>query len=142
MLSLGGGGGGVGSDRAWEFSHGRHGAFMNKGIRHPLPAPGILPPSNSHHSKVGDGLIIQGDLGGRAAAAGLGGVGAAGSGGEGGKSTMSFAEILELMSKSAGGGRISQCSSRTSVIPEQNVHPPISYPTQQLRISYVCCFHY
>ena len=104
---------------------------MNQGTRHSFPPPGFLPLSNPNPSNVGDGHIIRGDGGGGGAPA------AAGGGGGGGNSSMSFAEILELMSKSGGGGRISQSSSRSSVIPKQIVHPPISIPTQQLRLSCV-----
>ena len=41
MLSIGGGV----SDRAWELSHGRRGAFMNQGTRGLIPTPGTLLPS-------------------------------------------------------------------------------------------------
>ena len=117
-----------GSDRTWEFSHGRHGAFMKQGPRHPFPTPRILPPSNPHPSKVGDGLIIQGDLGGRAAAARPGGVAAACAG----IPTMSFAEHIELSSRSAAhsGFPSHQCARPLQT---QIIQPKNSYPTQQLR---------
>ncbi len=119
-----------GRDRTWEFSHGRHGAFMNQGTRRPLPNPGFLPSSNPHPSKVGDGLITHRNGGG----GGGGGGGAIRAGGEG--PSMSFAQVLELLSKSS----TSQSGSNSTYIPLQIKHPEITHPTQQLSIAHVWFF--
>ncbi len=126
---------GGGSDRAWELSHGRHGAFMNNGTRRPFPTPGFLPPSNPNPSKVGDGLIIQGDRGGRTPAAVPGGVAAAGAG----VPKAPLAELRELSSNSAArsGFPSNKCARPVQA---QIIHPNILYPTHQLRTALVCYY--
>ena len=126
-----------GCDRTWEFSHGRHGAFICQGTRRPLPTPGFLPPSNPHPSKVGEGVIIQGytDIrGGGALSTGGGGAAATRPGGEG--ASMTFGQVLDLLSKN----NPSQPTSSSSEIPLQINHPEIRHPTKQGRISHVWCF--
>ena len=117
-----------GSDRTWEFSHGRHGAFMCQGTRRPLPNPGFLPPSNPHPSKVGDGLIIQGDLDGRAAAAVPGGGAAA-------NACIPAMPLAELVDHSRRNVSHSFFPSYQCARPLQAevLHAKISYPTQQPR---------
>ena len=96
---------------------------MNQGTRGPFPTPGFFPPSNPHPSKVGDGLIIQGDLGGRAPTAGLGGVGGAGSGVQ----RRPLDESIDHSSRSVAHSGFPSYKWARPLQP-QIIHPKVPYP--------------
>ena len=108
---------------------------MNQGPRHPFPTPRILPPSKPHPSKVGDGVIIQGNTGIRGGGALSGGARASAAAIRPGAecSSMTFGQVLDLLTKN----NPSQSTSSSSQIPVQINQPEITHPTQQLSIAHV-----